>query len=101
MFFIIALVVLSAIGTTYMARLMDSQNYQIAAQQQQAVADAAAKYLKDYFSSVLASATATTPAKITIEMLRNTNYLPAGFGDTNAFRSKHGCPGSPACSKPA
>lgn len=85
MFFIIALVVLSAIGTTYMARLMDSQNYQIAAQQQQAVADAAAKYLKDYFSSVLASATATTPAKITIEMLRNTNYLPAGFGDTNAF----------------
>jgi type II secretory pathway pseudopilin PulG len=85
MFAIIAFVVLSAIGANTLARHMDSQNYQIAAQQQQAVADAAAKYLKDYFSTVVASATPTVPVQITTAMLRNTNYLPSGFGDTNAF----------------
>lgn len=85
LFAIIAFVVLSTIGANMLGRHMDSQNYQIAAQQQQAVADAAAKYLKDNFSTVVASATPTVPAQITVSMLRNTNYLPSGFGDTNAF----------------
>jgi hypothetical protein len=85
MFAIIAFVVLSAIGANLLASRMDSQNYQIAAQQQQAVADAAAKYLKDNFSTVVASATPTVPVQINIPMLRNTNYLPSGFADTNAF----------------
>ncbi|MBX4139594.1 shufflon system plasmid conjugative transfer pilus tip adhesin PilV [Pseudomonas sp. S5F11] len=85
MFVIIVFVVMSAIGAQQLSRHMDSQNYQIAAQQQQAVADAAAKYLKDYFSTVVASATPTVPVQITVAMLRNTKYLPIGFGDTNAF----------------
>jgi type II secretory pathway pseudopilin PulG len=85
LFAIIAFILLSAIGASLLASRMDSQNYTIAAQQQQAVADAAAKYLKDNFSAVLASATPTVPAQITLTMLRNTNYLPSGFGDTNAF----------------
>lgn len=85
MFAIIVFVVLSAIGANMLGKHMDSLNYQIAAQQQQAVADAAAKYLKDYFATVVASATPTVPVQITTAMLRNTNYLPSGFGDTNAF----------------
>ncbi|NVZ63632.1 shufflon system plasmid conjugative transfer pilus tip adhesin PilV [Pseudomonas gingeri] len=85
MFVIIVFSLMSAIGANLLSQRMDSQNYQIAAQQQQAVADAAAKYLKDNFSAVLALATPTVPAQITVMMLRNTNYLPVGFSDTNAF----------------
>ncbi|WP_426102967.1 shufflon system plasmid conjugative transfer pilus tip adhesin PilV [Pseudomonas sp. PSPC3-3] len=85
LFAIVAFVILSSIGSNMLARQMDSQNYQIAAQQQQAVADAAAKYLKDNFSVVVASATPTVPVQVTTTMLRNTKYLPNGFSDTNAF----------------
>ncbi|WP_248767859.1 shufflon system plasmid conjugative transfer pilus tip adhesin PilV [Pseudomonas sp. MWU12-2345] len=85
LFAIIVFSLMSAIGANLLSQRMDSQNYQIAAQQQQAVADAAAKYLKDNFSAVLASAAPTVPAQITVTMLRNTNYLPVGFSGTNAF----------------
>ncbi|WP_317633753.1 shufflon system plasmid conjugative transfer pilus tip adhesin PilV [Pseudomonas phytophila] len=85
LFGLIIFAIMSAIGVSLMAKQMDSQNYQIAAQQQQQVAGAAAKYLKDNFATIYASAGTTTPAKITPQMLRNTNYLPASFSDTNAF----------------
>ncbi|EHK70846.1 prepilin [Pseudomonas psychrotolerans L19] len=82
------LIVLAAVMTgaaVMIANQMDSQNYQIAADQQKQVADAAAKYLKDNFATVYAAAGTTTPAQITPAMLRNTNYLPVGFTDANAF----------------
>lgn len=85
LFGLVALALMTTMGIELMAKRMDSQNYQIAAQQQQQVADAAAKYLKDNFTAVSASAGATTPAQITVAMLRNTNYLPTGFADTNVF----------------
>ena len=47
LFGLVALALLTTMGIELMAKRMDSQNYQIAAQQQQQVADAAAKYLKD------------------------------------------------------
>ncbi|UUW72391.1 shufflon system plasmid conjugative transfer pilus tip adhesin PilV [Pseudomonas oryzihabitans] len=85
LFGLIVLSILAGIGINQLMNRMDSQNYQIAADQQKQVADAAAKYLKDNFATVYAAAGSTTPAQITPAMLRNTNYLPAGFIDTNAF----------------
>lgn len=85
LFGLIVLSILAGIGINQLMNRMDSQNYQIAADQQKQVADAAAKYLKDNFATVYAAASTTTPAQITPAMLRNTNYLPAGFTDTNAF----------------
>ncbi len=85
LFGLVALALMTTMGIELMAKRMDSQNYQIAAQQQQQVADAAAKYLKDNFTAVSATAGATTPAQITVAMLRNTTYLPTGFADTNVF----------------
>lgn len=82
---LVVVAILTTLGIQASARYADSQNYLVAAQQQQRVADAAAKYLKDNFATVYASAGTTTPALITTAMLRNTNYLPASFSDTNAF----------------
>lgn len=85
LFVLIVFAIATTIGTNLLANRMDSQNYTIAAQQQQLVADAASKYLKDNFTAVTATATATVPAQITMTMLRNTNYLSSGVSDTNAF----------------
>ena len=88
----IALVVIAiatAGGISVLMSYLDGLNEQHAAQQQQQVAKAAEKYLKDNFSTVLASAGATAPAVITVPMLRNTRYLPAGFSDTNIFGQQY------------
>ena len=57
----------------------------VSAQQMEYVSDAAAKYIKDNYASVVSIATPTSPATITIAMLRNTGYLPASFSDLNAY----------------
>ncbi len=88
----IALIVIAIATTGGISVLMsylDGLNEQHAAQQQQQVAKAAEKYLKDNFSTVLASAGATAPAVITVPMLRNTRYLPAGFRDTNIYGQQY------------
>ncbi|WAJ37255.1 shufflon system plasmid conjugative transfer pilus tip adhesin PilV [Pseudomonas sp. GOM7] len=85
---VITLIVLSimiALATGWVTRQMDQQDYRIAADQQRTVAEAFSKYLKDHYSTVLANATATAPAQITVAMLRSTQYLPDGYSDTNLF----------------
>ncbi|WP_323615266.1 shufflon system plasmid conjugative transfer pilus tip adhesin PilV [Pseudomonas putida] len=82
---LLVLSVLITLGSVWIIKQMDDQDFRIAADKQRAVADAVSKYLKDNFSTVLASATATNPVQITVPMLRNTNFLPAGFTDTNGF----------------
>lgn len=84
----IGLVVFSVVATlaiVWQIKQMDAQDYRIAADQQRTISEAQAKYLKDNFSTVLANATATQPVQITVLMLINTNYLPAGFSATNTF----------------
>lgn len=49
------------------------------------MSEAFSKYLKDNYAVVLASAGPTTPVQVTVAMLQNTNYLPAGFSSTNNF----------------
>jgi hypothetical protein len=73
------------LATILQIRQMDAQDYRIAADQQRTISEAQGKYLKDNFSTVLANATATVPVQITVPMLINTNYLPAGFSSTNSF----------------
>lgn len=82
---LLVLSVLIGLASLWIFKLMDAQEFRIAADKQKAVAEALSKYLKDNYSVVLASATATVPVQITVTMLRNTNYLPAGFVETNGF----------------
>lgn len=72
-------------GTQLYMEYLDGLNQQMAAQQQMKVAEAGSKYIKDNFAAVLAVAGPTTPAVITVAMLKNTHYLPAGFSDKNIY----------------
>lgn len=72
-------------GSRLYGEYLSGLNQQVAAQQQHIVAEAGSKYIKDNFATVLAVATPTAPALITVTMLKNTKYLPAGFADQNVF----------------
>ena len=72
-------------GTQLYMQHLDGLNQRMAAQQQIKVAEAGSKYIKDNFAAVLAAAGPTTPAVITVAMLKNTKYLPAGFSDQNIY----------------
>lgn len=53
----------------------------VTAQYQSILTKASQKYISDNYDAVLAVATATTPAVITVSMLKTTKYLPSSFGD--------------------
>lgn len=83
-----SLAIMSAV-TAGVVRLIDQYSNDtksaITAQHISAVGAAAQAYIKDNFSSVIAAATPTTPALITVPMLIATGYLSAGFSTTNNY----------------
>ncbi|QHC91342.1 shufflon system plasmid conjugative transfer pilus tip adhesin PilV [Pseudomonas chlororaphis] len=84
----IALIVITiaiAKGTQLYMVYLDGLNQQMAAQQQIKIAEAGSKYIKDNYAVVSATAGPTTPAVITVAMLKNTRYLPAGFSEQNIY----------------
>ena len=58
----------------------------VAARQMRDVTHAAKGYITMYAATIEGTATATTPATITVPMLVNTGFLPAGFGQTNPYQ---------------
>lgn len=82
---LIVLTIVVALAGGWAINAANKRDYQVAADQQIAVAEAFSKYLKDNYAVVLANAGPTTPVQVTVTMLQNTNYLPAGFSSTNAF----------------
>lgn len=84
----IALIITSLMivaGTKIYQKYLDLRANLNAGEHMNMVADAAAKYIQDNRAAVLAAAGPTTPAPITIGMLRTTGHLPAGFSDKNAY----------------
>ncbi len=57
----------------------------VTAQQFRLVSDAAQKYIKDNSAAIQAIATPTTPAVITVAMLKTTGYLPQSAQDVNPY----------------
>ncbi|MHC5208979.1 shufflon system plasmid conjugative transfer pilus tip adhesin PilV [Pseudomonas chlororaphis] len=67
------------------SKYLDNITNKQAADHATLIAGAASKYLKDNYAAVVSSAGPTTPALISVAMLKSTNYLPAGVSDKNAF----------------
>ncbi|AGN33497.1 type IV pilus minor subunit PilV2 (plasmid) [Pseudomonas fluorescens A506] len=83
---VLAVAVTAAIGASQAYSIyVDRQSNQAASEHMSIVADASTLYIKDNYATVLASASPSSPASITINMLRATGYLPASFSDKNAY----------------
>lgn len=78
---VVLIVSISALGlgSAWINNYSDNMLNQSAAEHGKSVADAAARYIKDNNSAVLATATPTVPASITVAMLKTTGYLPSSF----------------------
>ena len=85
LFGLIVMSIMLSLAGWWMLNYGNQQDYRIAAEHQRTVADAFAKYLKDNYSVVLSNAGPTTPVQVTVDMMQNTKYLPAGFSSTNSF----------------
>ena len=64
---------------------IDDTKGALTAQQMVTVGNAAQAYIKDNYATVMANATATTPAIVTVPMLSAAGYLQSGFSTTNNF----------------
>jgi prepilin-type N-terminal cleavage/methylation domain-containing protein len=73
------------LGSTWYKSHIDNMLNKSAAEHAKTVADASISYIKDHYSEVTAVATSFTPAKITIDMLKNTNYLPQSFTNNSPY----------------
>lgn len=85
LFGLIGMSIMLSLAGWWMFNYGNQQDYRIAAEHQRTVADAFAKYLKDNYSVVLTNAGPTTPVQVSVDMMQNTKYLPAGFSSTNSF----------------
>lgn len=74
-----------ALGGQWMGNYSDNMLNQSAAEHAKSVSDAATRYIKDNYSAVTAVADATTPASITVAMLKSTNYLPSSFSNNSPY----------------
>jgi hypothetical protein len=86
---ILAAVIISIPLFTTLSRMTSDAHKQtkntVTAQHLKTVSDAAVKYIQDNTAAVQGNCTATTPLVITIDMLKNTNYLAAAFSGVNPY----------------
>ncbi|MGA4239987.1 shufflon system plasmid conjugative transfer pilus tip adhesin PilV [Ralstonia nicotianae] len=77
------------LGGQYLTSYADAQFNQAAADHMKTVSDAAVKYIKDNYAAITATATATTPAVITVATLKSTSYLTSSVTDQNAYEQTY------------
>ncbi len=85
---IVSLGILSAVvaGTaTLLSQYSSATQNNVAAQHMKTIADATQAYIRDNYSAVMATATATTPTLIRVSTLQGSGHLAAGVSETNNF----------------
>ncbi len=82
-----ALVVMMVIVAFVGGKIQDyvkEKNWQVEAARTDSFAAASRSYVGRNYATLLSVATTTSPAVITVDMLKNTGFLPAGFSATNS-----------------
>lgn len=62
---------------------VQEKNWQVEAARTDSFASASRSYVGRNYATLLSAATTTSPAVITVDMLKNTGFLPASFSATN------------------
>jgi hypothetical protein len=86
----IGLTIIAGIGCyNYIQYTTDFNTNKIVAEYQKDVQNAANDYINDNYSAVLANSSATSPAVITVSMLKTSNYLPQSFSSINPYQQTY------------
>ncbi|EIH1699643.1 shufflon system plasmid conjugative transfer pilus tip adhesin PilV, partial [Salmonella enterica] len=81
---LLIVMMMATMASGYMSDYLKSRQWQLIAAQTNRFTQAVESYAGRYYASALASATTTRPVPITVQMLKNTGFLPAGFRETNS-----------------
>ncbi|EBS0795375.1 shufflon system plasmid conjugative transfer pilus tip adhesin PilV [Salmonella enterica] len=81
---LLIVMMMATMASGYMSDYLKSRQWQLMAAQTNRFTQAVESYAGRYYASALASATTTRPVTITVQMLKNTGFLPAGFRETNS-----------------
>ncbi|CHB90714.1 shufflon protein B' [Salmonella enterica subsp. enterica serovar Typhi] len=82
---LLIVLVMASLAARYMGDYLKSREWQVVAMQTNRFTQAVSSYVGKFYPTVLASATTTTPAVVTTQMLKNTGLLPASFSETNSY----------------
>lgn len=82
---LIVSIAMLGLGAQYISSYTDNLANQAAADHMNLIANAASRYIKDNYASVLAAAEPLKPATITVPMLKSTGYLSPVIAERNPF----------------
>ncbi|EAA5621041.1 shufflon system plasmid conjugative transfer pilus tip adhesin PilV [Salmonella enterica] len=86
---LLIVLVMASLAARYMGDYLKSREWQVVAMQTNRFTQAVSSYVGKFYPTVLASATITTPAVVTTQMLKNTGLLPASFSETNSYGQQY------------
>lgn len=86
---LLIVLVMASLAARYMGDYLKSREWQVVAMQTNRFTQAVSSYVGKFYPTVLASATTTTPAVVTAQMLKNTGLLPASFSETNSYGQQY------------
>lgn len=86
---LLIVLVMASLAARYMGDYLKSREWQVVAMQTNRFTQAVSSYVGKFYPTVLASATTTTPAVVTTQMLKNTGLLPASFSETNSYGQQY------------
>ncbi|UBI16295.1 shufflon system plasmid conjugative transfer pilus tip adhesin PilV [Citrobacter europaeus] len=86
---LLIVLVMASLAARHMGDYLKSREWQVVAMQTNRFTQAVSSYVGKFYPTVLASATTTTPAVVTTQMLKNTGLLPASFSETNSYGQQY------------
>ncbi|HIB1392887.1 TPA: shufflon system plasmid conjugative transfer pilus tip adhesin PilV [Salmonella enterica subsp. enterica serovar Muenchen] len=81
---LLIVLIMATMASGYMKDYLKSRQWQLMAAQTSRFTQAVESYSGRYYAQVQAASTTTKPVTVTVQMLKNTGFLPAGFRDTNS-----------------
>lgn len=81
---LLIVLMMATLASGYMKDYLKSRQWQLMAAQTSRFTQAVESYSGRYYAEVHAASTTTKPVTVTVQMLKNTGFLPAGFRDSNS-----------------
>ncbi|EAO8767312.1 shufflon system plasmid conjugative transfer pilus tip adhesin PilV [Salmonella enterica] len=81
---LLIVLIMATMASGYMKDYLESRQWQLMAAQTSRFTQAVESYSGRYYTQLQAASSTTKPVTVTVQILKNTGFLPAGFRDTNS-----------------
>ncbi len=81
---LLIVLIMATMASGYMKDYLKSRQWQLMTAQTSRFTQAVESYSGRYYTQLQAASSTTKPVTVTVQILKNTGFLPAGFRDTNS-----------------